>query len=155
MMYKFFISLFLIVVPFTQASEYLYLANDGLLEVKKIDPASGKLTDFQKIEHPKLSKFTFSRNKEFLYAQASIKNKPKQLSIITFKVEKTGKLTQLYNAPISSKTNELKTDRSDNFLFGAGHTLVWKLENGVYGDILQKCHSTKPRAIRKGYDQSY
>ncbi|MCH2204996.1 MAG: hypothetical protein MK132_03880 [Lentisphaerales bacterium] len=79
----------------SQASELLSLADDGLLEVKKIDPTTGELTDFQKIEHSKLSKFSFSNNKDFMYVQASMKNKPKQLLVITYKVEANGKLTYL------------------------------------------------------------
>lgn len=130
-------ALFLLVsISYTQAAELLYLASGGTIEVKEIDPKTGKLSDFQKVEFTRLSKFTFSRNKKFLYAQAAMKGNPKQASIITYSVATDGTLTYVHNAPINGGTTELKTDHTDSFIaaanYGAGTATVWKLENGVY-----------------------
>ena len=120
----------------SQADELLYLASGGAIDVKKIDSKTGKLSDFQRVEFTLLSKFTFSRNKKFLYAQAAMKDNPKQVSVATYKVETDGKLTYLYNAPINGGTTELKTDHTDNYLafanYGAGTATVCKLENGIF-----------------------
>ena len=124
------------------AEEYLYLASGGAIEVKKINAQSGELTDVQKVEHLGLSKFTFSRNKKFLYAQAAMKGNRRQTAIITYKIEDDGKLTFVHIAPISGGTTELKTDHTDQFLaaanYGAGTVTVWKLENGVYKGAVAK-----------------
>ncbi|MCM8533601.1 MAG: beta-propeller fold lactonase family protein [Lentisphaeraceae bacterium] len=130
-------------LSYSQASELLYLASGNSIEVKKIDLKTGKLSDFQKVEYKKLSKFTFSRNKQFLYAQAAMKDNPKQASIMTFKVATDGKLTFVHNAPIDMGTTELKTDHSDSFIAGAnygqGSVNIWKLEDGIYkGEMIQK-----------------
>jgi len=124
------------------AGELLYVASGGAIEVKKIDQKTGKLTDVQKVEHQGLSKFTFSRNKKFLYAQAAMKDNRKQASIATYKIADDGKLTFVHNAPISGGTTELKTDHTDNFLaaanYSAGIVTVWKLESGIYKGAVAK-----------------
>ena len=104
--------IFLLACTALYSQELLYLASGGAIESKKIDPKTGKLTDFQKVELPSLSKFTFSRNGKFLYAQASIQEgNKKSTSVATYSIAADGKLTFLYNAPISGGTTELKTDR--------------------------------------------
>ena len=133
----------LITISSTQAAELLYLASGGAIEVKKIDPATGKLSDFQKVEFTKLSKFTFSRSNKFLYAQAALKDNPKQATIITYKVAEDGELTYVNNAPINGGTTELKTDQTDNYIafadYGGGTATVCKLENGIFkGKEIQK-----------------
>ena len=141
MIYKILI-LLIFLVPSMMADEFLYLASGGAIEVKKVDPKTGKLSDVQKVEHEGLSKFTFSRNKKFLYAQAAMKDVRKKASIATYKIEDNGKLTFVHNAPISGGTTELKTDHTDNFLaaanYGAGTVTVWKLEDGVYKGAVAK-----------------
>lgn len=135
MYFKFFLLLVFLVSP-VSADELLYIASGNAIEVKKIDRLTGKLTDLQKVEHPGLSKFTFSPDKSFLYAQASMKNNRKQTAVITYKITDDGKLTYLDIAAIKGSTTELKTDHTGKFLtaadYGAGMVTVWKLENGVY-----------------------
>jgi 6-phosphogluconolactonase len=122
------------------ADELLYLSSGGVLEIKKIDSKTGELTDFQKVELQGMSKFTFSRNKKFLYAQASMKGDRKKVSVATYEVGADGKLTFVHNAAINGGTTELKTDHTDKFLvaadYGKGRVTIWKLEEGIYKGIV-------------------
>ena len=77
------------------AGELLYVASGGTIEVKTIDPETGRLGDFQKAADLPLSKFTFSRDKRFLYAQATMEDNPEQVSIATYAVAADGKLSLL------------------------------------------------------------
>jgi len=144
MIYKIFsVLFFLLATPSIGAQELLYVSSGDALEVKKINPQTGMLIDFQRIEFKGISVFTFSRNKIFLYAKASIDGNLKNSSIVTFKVAADGKLTLIYNAPIFSGTTELKTDHTDSYLagtnYGKGTASIWKLENGVYkGELVQE-----------------
>ena len=134
---------YLLAMPSLVAQELLYLSSGDALEVKRINPQTGMLLDFQTIELKGISVFTFSRNKKFLYAKARIDGDLKNPSIATYKVAADGKLTLIYNAPISGKPTELKTDHSDNYIAGAdygrGTASIWKLENSVYkGALIQE-----------------
>ena len=125
------------------AEELLYLAAGDVLTIKRIDPQTGKLFDFQNIELPGLSSFTLARNKKFLYAQARMAGDRKKPSIATYKIAANGKLTFIYNALVSRKTTELKTDHTDKFLAGAsyskGTASIWQLDNGIYkGELVQE-----------------
>ena len=148
-MHKIFVLFSFLLAVSTSAAELLYVASGGAIEVKSIDPKTGKLENIQKVEMAGLSKFTFSRNKQFLYAQAAIANgKKKQASIATYKIANDGKLTFVHNAPISSGTTELKTDHTDKFIaaakYGTGIVTVWKLEDGVYkGNIAKELRIEK------------
>ena len=118
------------------ADEFLYLASGNTIEVKKVNPENGKLQNVQKVEYSGLSKFTFSVDKKFLYAQASVKDKRRQPAIATYSIAADGKLNFVHVAPINGGTTELKTDRSGKFLaaanYGAGTVTVWALEDGIY-----------------------
>ena len=134
---------FLLTLPPLFAQELLYMSSGDALEVKIIIPKTGELIDFQRIELKGISVFTFSRNKKFLYAKASIGGNRENPSIVTYRVAADGKLVFIYNAPMSGRTTELKTDRTDNYLAGAnygkGTTSIWKLENGLYkGELVQE-----------------
>lgn len=135
-------------------AELLYLAVGNKIEVKRINPETGELSDFQAVEHPRLSHFTFSKNKQFLYAQAVMRSNPKQPSIVTYKVEADGKLIFVNNAPIGIGTTDLKTDYTDSFIvgssYGKGVVHIWQLEEGIYkGKLVQeialekKAHSNR------------
>lgn len=144
MMFKMLSVLFYILVtPSLVAQELLYVSSGDAIEVKKINPQTGTLLDFQRIEFKGISIFTFSRNKKFLYAMASIDGNRENRSIATYKVTVDGKLDLIYNAPISSRATDLNTDHSDNYIagshYGEGTASIWKLENGVYkGELVQE-----------------
>jgi 6-phosphogluconolactonase len=153
MRYNIFV-IFLLTLTSLTAGELLYVSSGGAIEVKEIDSKTGKLTDFQKVDLPGLSKFTFSRNKKFLYAQAILNGKRQKVSIATYKVAADGKLSFVHNALISGRTTELKTDRSDRFLaaanYSAGTVSIWKLEDGVYrGELVEEMKiEKKVHAVR-------
>ncbi len=136
------------------AQELLYLSSGDAFEVKKINRQTGKLLNFQRTELKGLSVFTFSRNKKFLYAKASIDGSRKKPSIATYKVQADGKLVFVYNAPVTAKVTELKTDHTDKFIAGAdygkGTASIWQLENGVYkGELVQEIMlEKKAHAVR-------
>ena len=144
MMFKMLSVLFYILVtPSLVAQELLYVSSGDAIEVKRINPQTGSLLDFQRIELIGISIFTFSRNKKFLYAMASINGNRENRSIATYKVEDDGKLDLIFNAPISSRVTDLKTDHSDNYLagshYGEGTASIWKLDRGVYkGELVQE-----------------
>ena len=94
-----FLALILILTTSCMSNELLYVASGGAIEVKKIDPDTGKLTDIQRVEYQGLSKFTFSRNKKYLYAQALMKDNRKQTSVATYRIAEDGKLSFVNNAP--------------------------------------------------------
>jgi 6-phosphogluconolactonase len=134
---------YLLVTPSLVAQELLYVSSGEALEVKKINPQTGLLIDFQRIELEGVFNFTFSRNKKFLYAKASIDGNRENPSIATFKVAANDKLALIYNAPISGRITDLKTDHTDSYLagshYGKGTASIWKLDNGVYkGELVQE-----------------
>ncbi len=134
---------FLLPSPSLVAQELLYLTSGDALEVKNINKETGKLFDVQKISLRGMSVFTFSRNKEFLYVNASIDNDRHKPSIATYKVAADGKLNFVYNAAISGKMSDLNTDHTDKFLAGSsylnGSASIWQLENGIYkGKLVQE-----------------
>jgi 6-phosphogluconolactonase len=138
-----FLLTLLMISSSVNADELLYVSSGGVLEVKRIDPKTGKLEDFQKVELQGMSKFTFSRNKKFLYAQATMKEDRKKVSVATYKVAADGKLSYVNNAEINGGTTELKTDHTDKFLAAAdyqkGRLTIWKLDDGVYkGAVVQE-----------------
>jgi 6-phosphogluconolactonase len=139
----FSVLLYFLVTPSLVAQELLYVSSGDALEVKKINPKTGLILDFQRIELKDISVFTFSRNKIFLYAKASIHGNRENPSIATFKVAADGKLALIYNAPISGRITDLKIDHTDNYLagshYGKGTASIWKLDNGVYkGELVQE-----------------
>jgi len=139
---------YLLAMPKLFAQELLYISSGDALEVKRINPQTGMLHNVQSIKLKGISVFTFSRNKKFLYAKASIDKNGKNPSIATFKVAADGKLALIFNAPIIGRTTELKTDHTDSYLAGAnygkGTASIWKLENGVYkGKLVQEINLEK------------
>ena len=116
-------------------AEFLYYAAGEKITVQEIQ-LSGDLQKVQQVEHPGLHRFTFAPNKKFLYAQAKMIDNPDCISIATYRIGSDGRLTYLYNAPISSKMADLKVDATGSFLVGAnyktGVVSVWLLANGFF-----------------------
>ncbi|WP_068546820.1 lactonase family protein [Thalassotalea crassostreae] len=149
-----FIAMMVLLPSQAMAQELLYLSAGDAIHIKKIDPQSGLLDDVQSVKLKGVSSFTFSQNKQFLYAQARIDGNRKKPSIATFKVAGDGRLTLVDNALVSGKTTELNTDHSDGYLAGAsygkGIASVWKLEDSVYkGELVQEIAlEKKAHAVR-------
>ncbi|WP_189637885.1 lactonase family protein [Thalassotalea sp. HSM 43] len=158
------LSLFLSVLSniTAEAQEMLYLSSGNTITVQNIDAETGALTVIQTLRLSGLSVFTFSPDKQFLYAIASsdsnAKGTTKQFAIVTFSVAIDGRLTQLNSAPISARTTELNTDNSGQYIAGAsygkGYVSIWKLQQGVFtGQLIEQLPlAKKVHAVRFSED---
>lgn len=119
------------------AEQRLYLAAGNQLTTYRIDGNSGNLKVVQNLPLAGAGPFTFSPNRQRMYAvAASTKKATKTPAIATLDIQKDGSLKLAHIAPVNLRPGYLKTDSNGAYLagnhYGPGKATIWAIEKGIY-----------------------